>query len=58
MTTVGYTGFVVGPPIMGWLADRVGLRASMMVVVLATLGIAIGGLLSRGEPRPAEPQRA
>lgn len=58
MTTVGYTGFVVGPPIMGWLADRVGLRASMMVVVLATLGIAIGGVLSRGGPRPTEPQRS
>ena len=26
MTAVGYTGFVVGPPIMGWLADNVGLR--------------------------------
>ena len=57
MTTVGYTGFVVGPPIMGWLADRFGLRASMLVVVLATMGIALGGLLSRGrrgsDPVPA-----
>jgi MFS family permease len=55
MTTVGYTGFVVGPPIMGWLADRAGLRASMMVLVLATLGIAVAGLLSRGNPKPVDP---
>ena len=54
MTTVGYTGFVVGPPIMGWLADRVGLRASMLVIVLATVGIAVAGLLSRGGPKPTE----
>jgi MFS family permease len=55
MTTVGYTGFVVGPPIMGWLADRAGLRASMLVVVVATLGIAVAGLLSRGDPKSVEP---
>jgi MFS family permease len=55
MTTVGYSGFVVGPPILGWLADRAGLRASMLVVVLATLGIAVAGLLSRGDPKSVEP---
>ena len=58
MTTVGYTGFVVGPPIMGWLADRAGLRASMLVVVLATLGIAVAGLLSRGDRKSPDQQRA
>ena len=51
MTTVGYTGFVVGPPVMGWLADRAGLRATIVVLVAATAGIGLAGLLS-GERAP------
>ncbi|MGI8575476.1 MAG: MFS transporter [Egibacteraceae bacterium] len=37
VTTVGYGGFVVGPPIMGWIGDRLGLRAALLVLVLAPL---------------------
>lgn len=48
LTTVGYTGFVVGPPIMGWLADNVGLRQSMSALIVATLGMTLAGLASRG----------
>ena len=44
ITTVGYTGFVVGPPIMGWLADNVGLRAAMSALLVAALGMALTGL--------------
>jgi hypothetical protein len=44
MTAVGYTGFVVGPPIMGWLADNVGLRAAMSAMLVATVGMAAGAL--------------
>ena len=47
MTTVGYTGFVVGPPIMGRLADQVGLRATMAALLVATLGIAAGAIPRR-----------
>ena len=47
MTAVGYTGFVVGPPIMGWLADNVGLRAAMSGMLAATIGMALGGLAAR-----------
>jgi len=45
ITIAGYAGFVVGPPIMGWLADRVGLRATMTALVVATLGIAVAGVV-------------
>jgi hypothetical protein len=45
ITTVGYTGFVIGPPIMGWLADNVGLRAAMSAMLVATIGMAVGGLV-------------
>lgn len=47
VTTVGYIGFVVGPPVMGWLADVAGIRGTIVVITLATLGILIGGYLSR-----------
>lgn len=53
ITTVGYTGFVVGPPIMGWLADAVSLRATMVALVVATGGILAGGLLALRREREA-----
>jgi MFS family permease len=45
MSTVGYSGFVVGPPLMGWLADTAGLRVTMAVIALSTLGVLAGGVL-------------
>ena len=51
ITTVGYTGFVVGPPVMGWIADNMGLRASFGVLLVATVGVAASGLLSRAPTR-------
>ncbi len=59
MTTVGYSGFVVGPPIMGWLAQTAGLRATIGLMVVATAGVALGGLLAParvvGRPGNVEP---
>lgn len=52
MTTVGYSGFVVGPPIMGWLAQTAGLRATMLVIGLLSIGVFAGGVLGRTH-RPA-----
>ena len=57
MTTVGYSGFVVGPPIMGWLAQTAGLRATIGLMVLATAGVALGGILSPSRTGAA-PERA
>jgi MFS family permease len=51
VTTVGYIGFVIGPPLMGWLADAAGIRSVMVVITLATLGILLGGYLSRDYAR-------
>jgi MFS family permease len=50
VATVGYTGFVWSPPLLGWIADTVDLRAAMGVIVLATLGIIATGLFARGKP--------
>jgi MFS family permease len=46
VTTVGYSGFVWSPPIFAWLAGTFDLRAAMGVIVSATIGIVIAGLLS------------
>jgi len=49
VATVGYTGFVWSPPLLGWIADTVDLRAAMGVIVLATVGITVTGLFARGK---------
>jgi cyanate permease len=46
VSTVGYTGFIWSPPILGWVADTFSLRASVSVIVIATLGIVAGGLMA------------
>ncbi len=40
-TTVGYAGFFVGPPTLGFLADAVGLRLALLFT-LALLGLMLG----------------
>ena len=42
--TLGYTGFIVGPPVIGFLADRFGLPQTLSLLVLAALAVvALGG---------------
>ncbi len=42
--TLGYTGFIVGPPVIGILADQVGLPITLSLLVLAALAVAaLGG---------------
>lgn len=47
MTTVGYAGFLIGPPLVGGIAQAVGLRASFAVLA----GVAL--LLGAATPRLA-----
>src|SRR5207342_55888 len=35
--TLGYTGFIVGPPVIGILADRFGLPETLSLLLLAAL---------------------
>lgn len=53
VSTIGYAGFLVGPPLIGHLAARTGLADALWVVVLAGVGV---GLLA-GWLRPP-PDRA
>jgi fucose permease len=47
VATVGYTGFVWSPLLLGWIAETTDLRAAMAVIVLATVGITVTGLFAR-----------
>lgn len=55
VATVGYTGFLAGPPVIGFAAELAGLRAGLGVVVL--LGVAmivLAGAVGRGTENHAE----
>lgn len=42
VSSIGYAGFVVGPPWIGFMADTVGLAAALWTLVVATAALAIG----------------
>lgn len=37
MSTVGYTAFLAGPPLLGLLAEHVGYRHALLVIVAPIL---------------------
>jgi hypothetical protein len=41
--TLGYTGFILGPPVIGILADQVGLPKTLSLLLLAALAVAVLG---------------
>ena len=51
VATIGYTGFVWSPPLLGWIAGAVSLRAAMGVIAIATVGILLTGAFARGGSR-------
>jgi HAD superfamily hydrolase (TIGR01509 family) len=50
VSTLGWLGFLSGPPAIGVAADTVGLRAALGIVVLAVVALAV--LARSAEPRP------
>jgi MFS family permease len=55
--TIGYTGFIVGPPLIGLLADRVGLPKTLALLVIAALAVAaLGGRATAAMPRASSPE--
>jgi MFS family permease len=41
VTTLGYLGFLVGPPIVGGLAEAAGLRASFAALALVAAALVV-----------------
>jgi MFS family permease len=54
VTTIGYSGFVWSPPIFGWIAQTVDLRAAMLVIISSTIGIVVAGLIAPRRLNPVE----
>lgn len=53
MTAVGYTGFVVGPTVVGALAAGFGLRAGLVLLAALAAFVAVAPAVSAARRRPA-----
>jgi MFS family permease len=50
VTTIGYSGFIVGPALVGFIAEASTLRIAISTLALLALGVAVGGwVLMRGD---------
>ena len=59
--TAGYAGFLIGPPVIGFCADVLGIRIAFLLLLAAACAIAIVGGRVVGETpalSPAEDERA
>jgi MFS family permease len=55
-TTMGYGAFVLGPPVIGFLADAVGLRLALLLLALCALAIAANARAAgHGQARADQP---
>lgn len=56
VTTMGYFGFLVGPPMIGWLAEWVGLRNALFtLVLLSAASVLLAGSLRRARSAATVP---
>jgi predicted MFS family arabinose efflux permease len=55
--TLGYTGFIVGPPVIGVLADQMGLPQTLALLILGLVAVSIVGGKAVGGSR-ARPSAA
>lgn len=56
VTAVGYTGFVLGPPLVGWLSGAFGLRHALLALATAALVVAIAPAWLRRAPQQLDVQ--
>lgn len=47
VSTVGYTAFLCGPPLLGWLGDHVGTLHSLLVIAALMVPAAVAALATR-----------
>jgi MFS family permease len=51
LTVFGYTGFIVGPALIGFIAQGASLRVALGTLAILAVGLAIGGWFAlRGRP--------
>jgi predicted MFS family arabinose efflux permease len=51
--TLGYTGFVVGPPVIGLLSDQIGLSRTLALLVIAPVTVTVLGRRAIGKSNRA-----
>lgn len=49
VATIGYTGFLAGPPVLGWIAKLVTLQGALLLIAAALVVIALMAPLLRSE---------
>ncbi|SDD70188.1 Fucose permease [Sanguibacter gelidistatuariae] len=54
VSTIGYTAFFAGPPVLGWLADHIGYRHALLTIAVPVL---LGLLVSSVAASPEERER-
>ncbi len=52
VSTVGYTAFLAGPPLLGFLGDLVGIRSALLAVGVAVLASFLVAPAARERPTP------
>lgn len=50
VTAIGYLGFVVGPPLVGWLASGLGLRHALLALAASAAFVAVAPSFFRPAP--------
>jgi MFS family permease len=56
VTTIGYSGFVWSPVLIGWISSAWGLRTAMGSIVACTLIIVAAGALAPRDAGPVSPR--
>jgi MFS family permease len=54
VSSVGYTAFLAGPPLLGWLGDHVGVQRALLVVLAAAAVGALVASAARPQTRPVQ----
>ncbi|MDG4767804.1 MFS transporter [Solwaraspora sp. WMMD406] len=58
VSSIGYTAFLAGPPLVGFLAERDGiLRALLVVLGALVIGLLVAGATAPPRPNPTAPPR-
>lgn len=58
VTTVGYSGFLFGPPVIGFLADLINLRLALTVVAVLFVLMTLMGIFLKSRKTPDKPGNA
>lgn len=54
LTVFGYTGFIVGPALIGFISQAVNLRTGIATLALLAVGLAVGGYLALRDPAKSD----